>query len=299
MTDPEASLDLLQRGHALYGARGAAGDLLGPSGDLRALADRVAGSVGVPGIPSARMSLSVQRLRELAEHDERLRGLLTRLAASHEQGHTGSAVVLDAARADVAPAGDTPLGRREFYRRMAGRVRDQHGHISRSRRHARSLRAALRRHAYGGSRLGPVGGLRRDSSQRDVAATIVREARRRGYSPGQTIAILSAGLQESGLSPAASGGGGAWHGVFQQDAGYAGRDDPNQNISEFFNRLGTKGGPASPDIWKSIFWLQQRPGEASADAAFAHGRQAYLREIQSQLARAGRLYRDIAGARDV
>jgi hypothetical protein len=38
------------------------------------------------------------------------------------------------------------------------------------------------------------------------------------------------------------------------------------------------GGPTSTDtavlaadIWKTIFWLQQRPGEPSADAAYAHG----------------------------
>jgi len=74
----------------------------------------------------------------------------------------------------------------------------------------------------------------------------------------------------------------------QQDTSYPGRDDPNVAISEFFNRLDARGGPAH-DIWKSIFWLQQRPGDVSADAAYAHGRQAYLAEIQSQVGRvAGR-----------
>jgi Leucine carboxyl methyltransferase len=46
-----------------------------------------------------------------------------------------------------------------------------------------------------------------------------------------------------------------------------------------FDRLDRHGGASSPDIWKSIFWLQQRPGEPSAQAAYAHGRQAYLPEI--------------------
>jgi hypothetical protein len=67
------------------------------------------------------------------------------------------------------------------------------------------------------------------------------------------------------------------------------------NISEFFRRLGDKGGPQSRDIWKSIFWLQQRPGDPSADIAFARGRQDYLTEIQSQLPRARTLYREITG----
>jgi hypothetical protein len=76
---------------------------------------------------------------------------------------------------------------------------------------------------------------------------------------------------------------------------YKGRDDPNLNIGEFFNRLDGKGGPQSPDIWKSIFWLQQRPGDPSADLAFARGRQGYLTEIQSQLPRARTLYAEITG----
>jgi hypothetical protein len=68
------------------------------------------------------------------------------------------------------------------------------------------------------------------------------------------------------------------------------RADPNTAISAFLDRLGAKGGPASPDIWRSIFWLQQRPAEPSAEAAYAHGRKAYLVEIQSQLTSATRLY---------
>jgi hypothetical protein len=86
-----------------------------------------------------------------------------------------------------------------------------------------------------------------------------------------------------------------WVSIFQQDASYPGRHNPNLAIAEFFNRLDRHGGPSSPDIWKSIFWLQQRPGEASAQAAYAHGRQAYLAEIQGQHARAVAMYREIVG----
>ena len=81
----------------------------------------------------------------------------------------------------------------------------------------------------------------------------------------------------------------------QQDTSYPGRDDPNVAISEFFNRLDARGGPAH-DIWKSIFWLQQRPGDVSADAAYAHGRHAYLAEIQSQVGRAERLYHELTNS---
>jgi len=139
----------------------------------------------------------------------------------------------------------------------------------------------------------PLGALTPDSSPRDVAAAIIHEARRRGYSPAQTVAILSCALQESGLRPTAVSANGLWRSVFQQDASYAGRDNPNLAIAEFFNRLDRHGGPASPDIWKSIFWLQQRPGEPTADAAYAHGRRAYLSEIMIQSSRAQRMYRGI------
>lgn len=133
--------------------------------------------------------------------------------------------------------------------------------------------------AAGPSTLGSLTG---DSSKDDIAKAILTEALNRGYSRDQATAILSTALQESGLNPSIPGGGGAWIGIFQQDTSYPGRHDPNENIRAFFDRLGSKGGP-NGDIWKNIFWLQQRPGEKSADSAFANGRQAYLSEIQSQL----------------
>jgi len=133
------------------------------------------------------------------------------------------------------------------------------------------------------------------SSPHEVARMLVEQCHRRGYSPAQTCAILSTMLQESGGDPRAVSPNGLWRGVFQQDAGYPGRDDPNAAITGFLDRLGAKGGPSSPDVWKSIFWLQQAPGMASADAALASGRRGYLREIQSQLARAVTMYRELDG----
>jgi hypothetical protein len=141
----------------------------------------------------------------------------------------------------------------------------------------------------------PLGALTPDSSPREVAAAIIHEAQRRGYSPYQTTAILADAIQESDLSARAVSLNRLWVSIFQQDASYPDRDNPNLAIAEFFNRLGRHGGPSSPDIWKSIFWLQQRPGEPSAEAAYAHGRQAYLREIQGQYRRAVAMYRGIIG----
>ena len=152
--------------------------------------------------------------------------------------------------------------------------------------------------AYSAGAAGPagVGNLTASSSKDEIASAIIGEATKRGFTPEQTQAILSTAMQESGLVMQ-DGGGGAWHGIFQQDSSYAGRDDPNQNIAEFFKRLQSKmSSPgASDDIWKNIFWLQQAPGALSADAAFAGGRQAYLKEIQSQSGAAATSYGRLSG----
>ena len=140
-----------------------------------------------------------------------------------------------------------------------------------------------------------LGALTPDSGPREVAAAIIHEAHRRGYSPNQTVAILADALQESNLNPRAHSPNKLWYSIFQQDASYPGRHNPNLAIAEFFNRLDRHGGPSSPDIWKSIFWLQQRPGEPSAAAAYTHGRQAYLSEIRRQTSRAVAMYRAIVG----
>ncbi|WP_273735424.1 hypothetical protein [Mycolicibacterium septicum] len=142
----------------------------------------------------------------------------------------------------------------------------------------------------------PLGGLTSGSTRREVAAAIIHEALRRGYSPRQTVAILSTALQESDLRPNAVSSNGEWESIFQQDSSYRNRGDPNAVIEQFFDRLGARGGPASPDIWKSIFWLQQRPGEVSAELAYEHGRRAYLGEIQSKLNSAAEIFRAIAGS---
>jgi hypothetical protein len=141
----------------------------------------------------------------------------------------------------------------------------------------------------------PLGALAVNSSAREVAAAIIHEARRRGYSPSQTVPILADAMQESNLSPRAVSPNGLWRGVFQQDSSYAGRDNPNLAIVEFFNRLDKHGGPSSPDIWKSIFWLQQRPGDPSADLAYSRGRRGYLTEIMSNRGAAQQMYHDIVG----
>lgn len=128
--------------------------------------------------------------------------------------------------------------------------------------------------------------LTRGSSRDQVAQAIIGEAQRRGFSREQTIAVLATAMQESNLNPTASGGGGAWQGIFQQDTSYPGRNDPNSNIGEFFNRLGAPTG----DIWSQIFKLQQGTPITASNA-----RTGYLTEIQSKTGAATELYDTLAG----
>ena len=50
-----------------------------------------------------------------------------------------------------------------------------------------------------------------------MAAAIIHEAQRRGYSPQQTVACLSTAMQESDLSPRAVSPNREWESIFQQD----------------------------------------------------------------------------------
>lgn len=125
------------------------------------------------------------------------------------------------------------------------------------------------------------------SPQDQAAQQIIAEAQKRGFTPDQIIAVLSTGMQESGLSQSAKGGGGAWHGIFQQDSSYPGRDNASTNISGFFDRLGSPQG----DAWQQIFKLQQGTDYNSPGA-----RKDYLSEIQSKQGPASELYNRITQA---
>ncbi|AZF93594.1 tape measure protein [Gordonia phage Eyes] len=134
-----------------------------------------------------------------------------------------------------------------------------------------------------------VGDLTSGSPPAMMARAIVGEAQKRGFSWTDSVATVSTGMGESGLRMVYHPNG-LWGGIFQQDASYPGRDNPNSNIGEFFNRL---QGKRHPDIWKRIFWLQQRPGEPDADTAFANGRQAYMSEIKAPRSDAEAMVRGI------
>lgn len=136
----------------------------------------------------------------------------------------------------------------------------------------------------------PVPALTNESTPEEVAAAIYAEGKNRGYTDEEIKAFISTGLQESGLQMV-EGGGGAWHGYFQQDESYPNRDDPQGNINGFLDRMDEKrAADPNSDIWKRIFWLQQAPSAPNAEASYQGGRQGYLDEIQSKQSKADELF---------
>ncbi|OHU48096.1 N-acetylmuramoyl-L-alanine amidase [Mycobacteroides chelonae] len=125
------------------------------------------------------------------------------------------------------------------------------------------------------------------TTEDQVAQIIVAEAKARGYTRAECLAVKSTLYQESEWDE------GVWdpthttYGVAQQDASYIHRfEGAAAQVKAFFDKLDIwrrKPG-ASSDIWLNIAWMQQRPNWESAQYWYDHGRRAYLTEIKSRIA---------------
>lgn len=145
VTDPlrMQAVAALSRGHELFAGAPTRDPLGAPT-----VRPRTTSPSTLPAAVVARSAALTQRLAQSDDADRVLRTVLAAARADHAHGRAATGTVLDAALADAAPAADTPLGRREAMARMAGRLRTQHRHISRSRRRARLLALRLRRLYY-------------------------------------------------------------------------------------------------------------------------------------------------------
>ena len=268
--------------------RGAANDTV----SLAPVSGTPAGQRALIATLRARVAQQQQVVNTYQAQDARLAAVLRSLRYGSGGGARSGGMPMGAMPFGAAPAG----GRRGGGHALSGLagVGNPLAMLARSVNPRPSAAPGLP--SPGGAAGTPLGALTPDSSPREVAAAVIHEAHRRGYSPYQTTAILADAMQESNLNPRAQSPNRLWYSIFQQDSSYPGRRNPNVAIAEFFNRLDRHGGPSSPDIWKSIFWLQQRPGEPSAETAYTHGRQGYLREIQGQHNRAVAMYREIVGS---
>jgi SLT domain-containing protein len=134
MRDPlyDSAIELLARGHRIYGAGHLDAGVSHAPEQLREQADRLT-EVGLRGSAGA---------------DSELAAGLQAASSAHAEGRYGTRRILDEARSDSMPAADTPLGRQEALVRMAARLRRQQHHIHRSHRHSRLLARRLRALRY-------------------------------------------------------------------------------------------------------------------------------------------------------
>ena len=120
-----------------------------------------------------------------------------------------------------------------------------------------------------------------------VAQITIAEAKARGYTRSECLAIMSTFYQESGWNDTIWDPTHTTYGIAQQDGSYPHRfDGAAAQIKGFFDKLDVwraKPG-ASTDIWLNICWMQQAPNWPSADYWYANGRRAYLTEIKSRIA---------------
>jgi SLT domain-containing protein len=193
-------LELLARGHDLYGAGYLDAGVPDAPEQLRERADRLT-RVNGEGMTAAapvnrRMAAG---LRGSAAADSELAAALAAAHTDHAMGWHGTRRALDDARSDSLPAADTPLGRQEALARMAARLRRQQHYLHRSHRNSHLLARRLRRLAY----------LRRrrtsDGPAARVAALPLGAVRyEKAFTPGHVRQRIAAALDQLGIiDPAA------------------------------------------------------------------------------------------------
>ncbi len=145
MTDPllTEAVAALSRGHALFAGGFTDGDVRGTLGRIDAHADALDIAANI-AVATVRSEAATHGLRGLAAADRGLAQTLASARAEHAHARTATRALLDAARADETPGGDTPIGRRAAAARMVARLRTQHRHILRSHARARLLARRLR-----------------------------------------------------------------------------------------------------------------------------------------------------------
>ena len=165
--------------------------------------------------------------------------------------------------------------------------------LSRSQSGSASGIASAGNEVVGGPGTGtPLGRLTVNSSPREVAAAIITRPTAAAIRRSRPWPSCRPPCRNQGLRPNAVSPNRAWVGIFQQDTSYPAAGIPIPPSPSSSIALTSKG-KIFPEIYKTIFWLQQAPGHPSAEYAYSHGRQHYLAEIMSQQSRAAALYRSI------
>jgi len=145
-----STIQLLARGHNLYGADYFDAGVADAPAQLRRRLQQLASVNSAEGIGAAALAnpRMVAGLGHNAAAEGELDGVLADARTDHSVGWRGTRRVLDDARGDSMPATDTALGRREALHRMAVRLRQQRHYLHRSHQNSDLLARRLRRLTY-------------------------------------------------------------------------------------------------------------------------------------------------------
>jgi SLT domain-containing protein len=196
------TLELLARGHHLYGSRNVDADLEEVPQQLRQRAERLISVTTDDGMRAAAQAnlRAAAGLHRSAIAESELAATLVDARADHMLGRHGTRRVLGDARRDSMPAADTALGRREALQRMAARLRQQRQYLHRSRQYSHLLAQRLRRAAYPRRRHGSQ--VRHGLSAAAVPLSSVRYEKL--FPPGYVRQRIAAALDYMGITDPAA-----------------------------------------------------------------------------------------------
>ncbi|MGO8965398.1 transglycosylase SLT domain-containing protein [Mycobacterium sp.] len=194
MWDPLSlkALELLARGHNLYGPFDCDAGLGGSPEQLRQRADRLIG-IGAPaGMPGTLQAAA--GLRSTADADSELDAVLDDARNDHSAGWHATRRILDDARNDSMSGADTAIGQREALRRMMARLHQQRHHLHRSYQRSQLRGRQLRRLNY----------LRGRRAVRSGVLPLSMVRYERVYAPGHVRQQIAAALDHLGINDPAA-----------------------------------------------------------------------------------------------
>lgn len=196
-----STIQLLARGHNLYGADYFDAGVVDAPAQLRRRLQQLASVNSAEGIGAATLANlgMAAGLGHNAAAEGELDGVLADARTDHSVGWRGTRRVLDDARGDSMPATDTALGRREALHRMAVRLRQQRHYLHRSHQNSHLLARRLRRLTY----------LRRRHTSAGHAspsgALPLRAVRyQKAYAPGHVRQRIASALNHLGITDPAA-----------------------------------------------------------------------------------------------
>lgn len=192
------TLELLARGHHLYGGDYVDAGLAELPEHLQQRAERLIGVTTDDGMTAAAQAnlCAATGLHRSAVAESELAAALADTCADHTLGRRGTRWVLDEARCESIPAADTALGRREALRRVVARLRQQRQYLHRSHQYSDLLARRLSRVVYPCRR--QASQVRYAPSSAAVPLSAIRYEK--VFTPGHVSQRITAALDHMGIT---------------------------------------------------------------------------------------------------